>query len=293
MSNIERLGSLVDAGELRIIHMEAVPRSISTALARALSESDTPSISINEPFNRMQHDINDASGRILEVVEPTIASLEEPLTIVTKNMARNLSMTLFEEWMSYCDGVVWSVRDPVLQIGSLLTRVANDLAVEPGADKFSQDELTDEQIKSASDFLENGPKSTNFSKTSWREIGEHFDSNVRPKSSVVVDGTEFTSNTYRILSGASLALGLKFSKRMISGWQGSFINANTGYSLSLSDEEHAWTREAATSTGIFKPTRLALELGRLPATIREHLEKIATPTYTRMMNSSEHLTSKV
>lgn len=283
MSNFERLQDQVADGAMRLIHIEAVPRSVSTALSRAINEVDGPSIYVNEPFNRMKHDIEAASGHILAVTDPIARRSDEPLTVVTKNMARNLSLPLFKEWMGVCHGVAWSVRDPLVQMGSLLTRIANDLAYEPGADRFTQDELTADQLEAASNFLENGPVSTGFSKTSWADMGEHFRSGYQSERSVVIDGGELTSNPLDVLRRACGRLGLVFSSRMVEGWEGDFVNVNTGYNPNLTDETHAWTRHAATSVGIVPVSRAALEVSALPAVLQDHLTQVAIPVYQEMM----------
>jgi len=72
MSNFDRLQSHVSDGDIRLVHVEAVPRSVSTALSRALNESDAQSVYVNEPFHRMKHDIDVAAGHILDAAEPLV-----------------------------------------------------------------------------------------------------------------------------------------------------------------------------------------------------------------------------
>lgn len=282
-NNYNQLTNLISTGEVNLVHVESVPRSVSTALARSLSESDTPSIYVNEPFNRMRHDIEDASGRILDAMKGSGRDTETPLTIISKNMARNISQSIFNELVELSTGIVWSVRDPRIQISSLLTRIANDLAYEPGADMFTMDELTDEQIKDASNFLENGPKSTNFSKTSWEYIGRHFTSLGKSAVSIVIDGSTLTKYPEPTLKTAAGILGLEYSDRMINGWQGEFINANTGYNPNLTDDTHAWTKDAVISTGIKPSSDRMIDIDRMPSSLQAHLTEIAIPTYQRMV----------
>lgn len=282
-NNYDQLTNLISTGEVNLVHVESVPRSVSTALARSLSESDTPSIYVNEPFNRMRHDIEDASGRILDAMNESGRGADKPLTIISKNMARNISQSIFNELVEISTGIVWSVRDPRVQISSLLTRIANDLAYEPGADMLAMDELTDEQIKGASDFLENGPKSTNFSKTSWEDIGRHFTSLGKFAASIVIDGSALTKDPGLTLRMAAGILGLEYSNRMIDGWQGEFINANTGYNPNLTDDTHAWTKDAVVSTGIKPSSDRMIDIDRMPLSLQAHLTEVAIPTHQRMV----------
>lgn len=74
---------------------------------------------------------------------------------------------------------------------------------------------------------------------------------------------------------------------MIEGWQGDFINANTGYSTTLDDKNHAWTREAASSTGLSSLSRMAIDLSLLPRQLQNHLTEVAIPTYKEMMAANK------
>ncbi len=287
MSSYEQLSALVEDQQVRLIYIEAVPRSVSTALARALNESDTPSICVNEPFNRMRHDSDEASGRILDAALPVLNDMEVggPLTVITKNMARNLTQPIFQKMVDVSDRVVWAIRDPIYQIGSLLTRIANDITYGSGMDVLPQGGLTDDQIRRASDFLQNGPKSKDFSKTSWQSIGEHFDSGTAPNPSLVVDGWELTNMPEAVLRYAAKILAINYTARMTNGWREPFVNANTGYSETLDDASHAWTGDAVTSRGIKKVNDVAIETKRLPKALQKHIEEVALPTYRKMMST--------
>lgn len=282
MSNFERLQDYVAEDAIRIVHIEAIPRSISTALARSLNEAEGPSVYVNEPFNRMHYDIEEASGSLLDAVEPMLEANEEKITVVTKNMARNLNDEVLDRWIGVCDSTAWSIRDPLVQMGSLITRIANDLAYAPGADRIKQEDLTREQIQAASNFLYHGPVSQNFSKTSWADIGDHFRKGYHTERAVVIDGGQLTAEPIDVLTGACKKLGLTYSQRMVEGWEGDFINANSGYSTTLTDQEHAWTGHAATSAGLVSTSRTALDVSILPAELQAHLTEVAIPVYEEM-----------
>lgn len=91
---------------------------------------------------------------------------------------------------------------------------------------------------------------------------------------------------HRILASACGKLSLTFSSRMIKEWEGDFINANTGYNPNLDDKTYAWTREAASSTGITALERAAIDMDLLPASLQVHLTEVAIPTYEFMMSSN-------
>lgn len=296
MSNFDRLQAQVEEGALHMIHIESVPRSVSTAFARALNESDSPSVYVNEPFNRYQRDVDIAAGHILDATDPITRHSDEPLTVVTKSTSRNLSTGNFRDWMTVSDGVAWTVRHPLVQLGSLVTRIANDLFIEPEADVLTQDDLTAEHLEAVNEFLLRGPMdptthhaashpgSSDYSKTSWADIGAHFRSGYKPDRSVVIDAVDFTDHPVEVLQRACGKLGLQFSNRMVEGWQGGVINANTGYNLiERHPTELAWTSHATTSTGIVPVSRDALVLDQLPQGMQDHLTQVAIPTYEEMV----------
>jgi hypothetical protein len=51
------IAALVAGGSIKIIELQAVPRSLSTALVRCLNESGVTSLLINEPFNVCSDDV--------------------------------------------------------------------------------------------------------------------------------------------------------------------------------------------------------------------------------------------
>jgi hypothetical protein len=285
MNNFNRLQEQVLDGALRLIHIEAVPRSVSTALARAINEFEGNSIYVNEPFNRYRQDVDIAAGYLLEAADPITNKSDEPVTIVTKSTSRNLSQANFNDWISVADAVVWSVRDPLVQMGSLVTRIANDLRFEPEADNMDQHELIIADYEAVDESLRSGPDSYGrpYSKTSWVDIGNHFRTMPIPKRSVVIDGGAFTSNPTKVLVHACGKLGLTYSDRMVNGWEGKTVNVNTGYNLSRDPSELAWTNHAMLSTGVESIHREALDLGQLPSTLRDHITRIAIPTYQEIM----------
>lgn len=282
MSNFNRLEGEIVANRLQILHLEAVPRSVSTALGRSLGESEKEDIYINEPFNRCKFDIEAASGHILDAAERHAINFPgKKLTIVTKNMARNLSDEIFDKWAAVCEDIVWVVRDPYIQMSSLATRIANDLTNGPGTDHLKPEDIPP-LLPRVESFLINSTASTNFSKTSWQEMGSHFDRLPERFAPLVVDGDIFAANPHLVLRVLCRQLKLRYTNAMIDQWRDPFNNPNSGYNPRLTDETHAWTREAATSERVRSTRRKPIDISLLPNGIRLHIEEIALPVYRRM-----------
>lgn len=285
MSKYKQLANLVKDGMIRIIDIDAIPRSVSTALGRALAESNSPSIYINEPFNHMRQDIEEASGNILDELSQVVLSKNTPFYVITKNMARNIKGDLFIKWTEICYGVLWIVRRPDIQIGSLITRLVNDIEFEPGEDKIKQSDLTEKQTAKAVEFLDNSEKSKNFSKIGWQDLYDHFSQRHQIKRYVVVDGDDFTKNPEAILIDLCQLFGLKYSKMMLSGWKGRFINKNVGYSENYTDCEHAWIKDAVNSNGVTYQNRKPIDSSLLSNKLITYIEQVANPIYIIMKES--------
>ena len=283
MSDFSRLEDHVEDGTIRLISVVGVPRSISTALGRAISELDESSIFINEPFNRNNQSSEVAAHEILEVTDPLVESLDIPLTVIIKNMASYLSSTSFDEVNGLSESVVWSIRDPLVQIGSLVTRIANDLAFENGSDVIDQDHI-EPYLEEVTSFLIDSDLSKNFSRTGWERIGSHYKSIGQTRCSAVVDGGLLTQDPNTVLSEACAKLGLAYDRKMATDWRAGYINLNTGVSR-FDTRENAWTKDAANSSGIIDLSRTPLAFDIFPEPLQEHIKEVALPVYRDMLDA--------
>lgn len=284
MSELSRLQERVADGSIRIINMVGVPRSVSTALGRSLNETNELSVFINEPFNRNNRDIEVAASSVLRVVDPMLDTLDSPLAVITKNMSTYLSPEVYKELSELSDGEVWCIRDPLIQMGSLVTRIANDIAVETGADKVTQDTVYP-YLNEVNSFLEKSSLSTNYSRTGWSSIRNHYKNVINPERSVVVDGGELTIDPVRVLKEACNKVKLGFTPNMVEGWVSDYTNVNVGSSR-FGTTENAWSKHAATTAGIVTVQREPLDLEILPTAMREHITEVAIPVYEEMKKSN-------
>lgn len=296
-SPFSRMAAHVAGGAIKIVELQAVPRSQSTALGRCLNESGATSVFINEPFNNMRDgDLNIAASHVVEAVEPVLSSAREPVIVFSKNMAQYLSASVFGTWIDACSAVVWCIRDPRVQISSLVTRLANDMLFGPGSDRLKQSDLPLSQplrspawpgvLVTVTELLQNSRWSTDFSATGWRAIGAHFaDCVARPN--FVADGSLFSRVPDRFLRYLCSGLGIEFRDGMIDGWRKPFLNANTldSHPDQRLDPAKAWTNRATASRGIEATARTPLEVSILPAALRDHVCEVALPTYEKLIQA--------
>lgn len=293
MDNFDELESLVAQGSVRVIHIDAVARSMSTVLGRALAEGEGESLYVNEPHNKFTHDIDSAARVLLDAFEAR-GNKEGPVTIVTKSIARNLSTEEFVLWTQMCDGVVFSVRDPMTQIWSLLTRITNDRFVHRGAD-----ELTSEQVAASAQWIvrEEEWEAWQFESPGWPALERHYQASGNLKHLSVVDGEELLADPEAVLMAVCEQLGLPYSPAMIHGWRQPLNNApslDKGYGHKFDASgvpTNAWVRHAAASRGFESPrgTGFQFDINCLPASLQLHLTEVAMPIYAKLLDGQAHL----
>ncbi len=279
------MSALVADGSIKIIELQAVPRSMSTALGRSLNESGATSVFVNEPFNMRNGDVNVAAGHVIDAVEPLLSSAREPVIVLAKSMARFLTGPVFRAWTDVCSSVVWCIRDPRMQISSLVTRTANDLFFGIGSDRLKQGDLLPSHVATVTKFLQSSELSTDFSKTGWRAIGAHFTDCAGRRPSFVADGSLFSRMPDQFLRYLCSRVGLEFRDRMINGWEKPFVNVDGLYDPEHDDAADAWVKQAATSRGIETTESRPLEESALPDALRDHLLTEALPRYEMLMRA--------
>jgi hypothetical protein len=281
MSALAEMSNGVETGAISCVNIVAVPRSVSTAFGRALNETPQDSAFINEPFNSKQHDAEAVAevflGSLTDIADDTKQLL------ITKNMAGYLGVGNFVWLDELAETTVWVVRNPLVQMGSLLTRLANDEFVARGSDELSQSDLGP-YMDELCQILDDSHRSRDFSKTGWASLAILFERRASHKHQLVIDGDNFQDNPSGVLHSVCTESGIPYSEQMVHGWQSTYRNMPNGDS---SDETQAsaWTSEAATSTEIRSSPRQPLELEELPALLRKHMEEVAIPTYDHLLSS--------
>ncbi len=215
---------------------------------------------------------------VLDVMRDRADLDMQPVAIV-KSMATYYTLDSFKIMEEISDGIIWSIRDPMIQISSLLTRTANDL-IAGGEDLLREEEI-ESFIPDAVSFLENSDLSRAFSRTGWESIGKLYDCSVS-NNQTVIDGGEFVAHPSSVLELLCDRVNLEFSSSMVKGWQKDIIHLNSPGNSRLSFEDNAWTRDAMKSDGIFTSKREALDRVSLPQSLLDHLDRVAVPVYEKM-----------
>jgi hypothetical protein len=279
------MAALVADGSIKIIELQAVPRSMSTALGRSLLESGATGVFVNEPFNLHNGDVNIAAEHVLSAVEPTMSAAREPVVVLTKNLVSFVTAPAFRTWSDICSAVVWCVRDPRMQISSLVTRTVNGLLFDVGSDRLKHSDLLPSHVAAATKWLQHSDESKDFSLAGWRAIGAHFADCVGRCPSFVADGSLFSRMPDRLLPYLCSELGVEFRQRMIDGWEKPFVNVHRLYDPEYDEAADAWIKQAASSRGVELIEKLPLDDAVLPEVLRDYLFEVALPTYEVLMRA--------
>lgn len=282
VSSYEQLARCVETEDVSLLLVTGVPRSMSTALCRSLSMTkDIDALYVNEPFNRNIGRTEDAATAILAAAQSHFPiGTDSKKLLIVKNMASYLPRSSYQDFEAIASQRLWTVRHPLVQMGSLVTRIANDLHTS-GSDDLNPEEVY-AYLDSVDAFLEDSEKSQKYSKTGWQAILELFEAQI-DDNYCVVDGERLANNASSALQVVCAASDISFDAAMVTNWSDSnnFINVvNIGNETET--QTNAWTRQAATATGIAQNSRAPLDIAHIPERMREHILEVAMPIYAQL-----------
>lgn len=273
-------------GDLAVLHIDAVPRSMSTILE--IASAELADAQVNEPFNRGRCDLDAAAADVLRAAEAASERSALPAVVVTKSISSEIH-AVFGDWVGACAGVVFAVRDPLVQLTSVIERISNDMFVGRGQARLSFFDLRPRAAEA--DAL---AARRNFYRPSWYELWLHFQRCAETPGFrwLVADGTMLCANPRPALRAVAEAIGRPYVDRAAHGWtrasRGRFNNVNH-YESDYDSERisvNAWVRQANGTTS-FEPDR------RPPACLRywqqwyplswRYLVEVALPVYGKLV----------
>lgn len=286
VTSYRQLQRLISHGEIVLVHIDAVPRSMSTVLEIACTQIAEGQV--NEPFNRGRCDLDAAARDVIKAASGVTA--HGPPMVVTKTIASELD-PYFPDWMAICSRMIFAVRNPLIQMASLLERIGNDMIAGRGT--MAMNFIALEPFASQVDAT----VSTNdFRRAAWRELCDHYCecSKATETPSVVVDGAMLSRAPRVVLDRVARHIGRPFDARLVDGW-------TTGARFHFNNPNHfdsdldadgisvnAWVRRAHQSTRLEPDQRqgmcLRYWLHHYPRTYRYLIEE-AIPNYRCMVSA--------
>lgn len=131
----QELRDLTETGELEIYHVVAPPRSSSTALERALSNSPDIHIQVNDPWSIYDADRESQTyNYILGRMQDTLAAPQaKPLRMIIKDIADYIPPG--EAWLRMADitqHTIFLIREPLLAMESMMRIMASEVPAKQG-----------------------------------------------------------------------------------------------------------------------------------------------------------------
>jgi len=287
---LNSLKELVSSGKLELVYIVSPPRCLSTAMEIAVTE--TADGQINEPFHSMRSASFDEGCQLLvDRYRGLAGEMQDKATIrlVVKDLIRHTGASDWTRLLGLSKEVIFMVREPSLQLYSLLKRRVNDRA------EFNGDKLTEEQVIAG---IPNVPLNRVIDDT-WSRLGEVWErsQDCRP---VVVSQLSFLQDPRGSLD--RLSSYFKWSvptERILSGWEKGagqkFYIPEPKYHLDgrmVHSSAGAWLREAFNSRG-FQPLDPKDDkprpIGIYPESIKRYFLEQMLPTYIEMMMCSQNL----
>jgi hypothetical protein len=288
MAAVEKIQRHIDSGNLQIMSIVSVARSRSTAIGRAFGQSSngSPRFFVNEPFHWKAASMEEGYGCLLNAIEPALNKADHTLMVVTKNMATYMNADAYRLMAAMAIGTIFTVRNPYIQIGSLLERGINDSQLGFGANVIQQTEVPD-YFSRLSEVYKS--KSSEF-RMGWRAIFNHYmDATSGLQNMLVIDGDAAACNPASVLQSACQRLDMPYHSGMVQGWsQEGYANIG-GAGNSKDPENNAWAHHALTSSGLgASAIRSPLDLSTAPVELRNYVANVAVPIYRRMSEDMVH-----
>ena len=274
----------VREGIVRFILLVAPPRSVSTGIAVALSQSPDVDFYIHEPFSNDYSNIPSASsgakliGNILKEYKCNFnITPDNPVTILIKEISTNLRPLHFHYLSQYSVAVIIMVRSPLLQLSSIAKICKWVWEGSPRGYKFNIRSLDKKDLDK---YKKNGDLEVYFL-DSWRYIGsqvrylnDEWPGNVYASFNwFVIDSEVVRSNPVDALKQISRRLGIRFSNKMISGWRKDHL---------FNIENDQWAKKTVESNCLYRPRRACPIIEDIPKSWHQ-MVKEANYTYAGLL----------
>lgn len=271
----------------RIIHIDAPPRSSSSALYIALSELADGSIF--EPFWGNPKNFDNGCKQVANTVLSASKNSSAPIILV-KDIARHLPAENWVKWHNVINHTVTLVRDPQLQLRSLLGRLANFYILGAGGKGLEEQQIM-ENADAVDRLLQHGDAKKYgagaYEKAGWKDLAEHH--RVLDQAGMghsIVDASLLRADPRNTMAKLVDRLGLSFDEKLVAGWTKSsganFTHANPNIPMRRDGEgkiTNAWLEKAANSSDFLPPCDPMLPLAQMPAHMREYATQTAMPFY--------------
>ncbi|MEM7538684.1 MAG: hypothetical protein AAF639_41355 [Chloroflexota bacterium] len=293
-----------DSGQLAIYYIDAPPRTAGSALHRAIAQATDADA--YEPFHIPPNAFMKGLEGIHAQVEAALARParpDKPVRIVVKEIARYLNEEEWQQWSQLVDHFVFVVRDPLLQLYSMVLRTANDWHAGYGSHQLSDAEAWAQADQIGRIFRDGGtvngrPIPPNFERLSWQSLETHLtllDQQMQQIQQAENRVTIVDSSLLRadpkaqmteLFSRLQLPTDDATLTRCVSGWHVGHVQRDD------CPQDDAYRNKVNSAQGLMPPLDNAPLFTEMPRVFQQYLVDIALPTYQRFLARKEMLGPK-
>lgn len=289
--SLEKLTNFVNQGDLEITQILSPPRTLSTVLSIALTEIADGQV--HEPLNdRRRNSFNEGCQLIIDRVEELRGEnrTEGALHLIVKDLAKHVTPEEWQELKRLAHQLVFVVREPSLQIFSLIRRRVTGAILGYNSSNVSDDKVFDNLgVVSQEAWIDN----------SWSNL-ELFLNDVEvteglPEKTVIVSELSLRLDPIGTMRRMSEKFGwLPFNEKLAGGWTkavGSkfYHPPFKGQDPELDSEGiilSGWINQAVRNTSFLplnKSRDQPIPINRYPQRTKEYILDQIFPVYVRML----------
>lgn len=318
--SLEKLKMLREEGKLHITYLDHLPRTISHALERCLFEAFDGQA--NEPFfvkeyNGTQKEFTGfepGATTILDEYErrrEELGDTERPVTLLVKDVAKSFPPEAFDVFLGAVQNVVSLVRDPHVQMYSLMEAIVGDYLTKP---RFGEEAQKPETPSKEVVLNELGEKAAyvlrwagteDVNTTSWKPMGAHlammdYHMDVYPeKEHIILDGNFLRLRPEEAVQEVVDRIAhVEFKPEMLTDWKksrGGFENERDWGKSAMEVDgktENVWTNNAFKADGFRLPDKTSTPVFEFPKAIQSHILDDALPIHADAMRHPNRIGAK-
>ncbi|NBO18408.1 MAG: hypothetical protein EBV03_04115 [Proteobacteria bacterium] len=273
--------SEVQKGNVESSMVLAVPRSVSSALSKALSMSPDFGLYIFQPFYTSDEKTTELDNYIRKAQTDKAATPQDPLKVIMKVMAESVNGQRFQQLMRHSKNICTLLRDPQSQALSAF-RAYNEL---PSGQNMNAAELKKLGEMRNCDTLHE------YIVTPWKHMEKdiaQLEKRTRDYGTpnwVVLDGDIMRAAPERTLKQLCQRFGISYSPRMLEGWK---QGEDKTVGIAGKNYSRNWLARVQQSSGLKKPTCMTPRLEDFAPRVRQRIEHNLV-IYTRALAHEETL----
>jgi hypothetical protein len=258
--------SAIRNGDLRFSLILTVPRTVSTALTRALAQSPDIDAFFIQPFSRLKQNRLERLNR--EVDKLLLGHRRnKPAHIIIKEMCDDISERQFSLLAKNMDKAIILCRDPQLQVFSHIKILADSPCNQVTHKNLPHQKLSQYML-------------SHYFRPDWKTLEARTDF-LRERSNIdykIIEGDMVRAMPEWSLRKISSFLGIRYSEKMVGGWK----PPKPEEKRHINDFGNAYTGRALRTEKFHKPDTPTPSISSYPENMR-HMIASGMASYAKLM----------